>query len=74
MSEEVNFETLNIQIPNIIKNYSLEKQREIFDYLSELDDINKKGYNIAFEHLGSSFDICRSNGFQKWKQSKISKY
>lgn len=73
MTEEVNFETLNIQIPNIIKNYSLEKQREIFDYLSELDDINKKGYNIAFEHLGSSFDICRSNGFQKWKQSKISK-
>lgn len=73
MSEEVNFETLNIQIPNIIKNYSLEKQREIYDYLSELDDINKKGYNIAFEHLGSSFDICRSNGFQKWKQSKISK-
>jgi hypothetical protein len=73
MSEEVNFEPLNIQIPNIIKNYSLEKQREIFDYLSELDDINKKGYNIAFEHLGSSFDICRSNGFQKWKQSKISK-
>ena len=73
MSEEVNFETLNIQIPNIIKNYSLEKQREIYDYLSELDDINKKGYNIAFEHLGSSFDICRSNGFQKWKRSKISK-
>jgi hypothetical protein len=73
MSEEVNFEPLNIQIPNIIKNYSLEKQREIFDYLSEFDDINKKGYNIAFEHLGSSFDICRSNGFQKWKQSKISK-
>jgi hypothetical protein len=73
MTEEVNFETLNIQIPNIIKNYSLEKQREIFDYLSELDDINKKGYNIAFEHLGSSFDICRSNGFQKWKQTKISK-
>ena len=73
MSEEVNFETLNIQIPNIIKNYSVEKQREIYDYLSELDDINKKGYNIAFEHLGSSFDICRSNGFQKWKQSKISK-
>ena len=73
MTEEVNFETLNIQIPNIIKNYSLEKQREIFDYLSELDDINKKGYNIAFEHLDSSFDICRSNGFQKWKQSKISK-
>ena len=73
MSEVVNFETLNIQIPNIIKNYSLEKQREIYDYLSELDDINKKGYNIAFEHLGSSFDICRSNGFQKWKQSKISK-
>ncbi len=73
MSEEVNFESLNIPIPEIVKTYTLEMKREIFEYLSELDEINKVGYKIAFNHLESSFDICRSNGFKEWKHSKSSK-
>jgi len=73
MSEEVNFASLNIPIPDSIKFYSIEKKREIFEYLSELDEINKVGYKIAFNHLESSFDICRSNGFKEWKHSKSSK-
>lgn len=67
MSEEVNFNLLNIPIPELFKNYPIEKQREIFQYLSEMDDINKKAYNIAYNHLESSFNIERSNGFKKWK-------
>ena len=66
----VNFDSLQIPIPDVIKTYSFEKQREIFEYLNEMDDINKKGYLIAFNHLESSFDICRSNGFIEWKKSK----
>ena len=73
MSEEVNFESLNIPIPEAVKNYSLEKKREIFEYLSEMDELNKVGYKIAFNHLESSFDICRSNGFKEWQHSKTSK-
>jgi D-mannonate dehydratase len=73
MSEEVNFESLNIPIPEIVKTYTLEKKREIFDYLSEMDELNKVGYKIAFNHLESSFDICRSNGFKAWQHSKSSK-
>ena len=73
MSEEVNFESLHLPIPEIIKTYSIEKQREVFDYLSEMDELNKIAYKIAFDHLQSSFDICRSNGFKQWKQSKESK-
>ena len=73
MSEEVNFASLNIPIPEAVKIYSIEKKREIFEYLSELDEINKVGYKIAFNHLESSFDIYRSNGFKEWKQSKSSK-
>jgi hypothetical protein len=68
MSEQIEFESLNIKIPPLLKNYTIEKQREIFNYLSELDDLNKKAYEIAFEHLGSSFNIFRSNGFKEWKQ------
>jgi len=73
MSEEVNFASLNIPIPDSIKFHSIEKKREIFEYLSELDEINKVGYKIAFNHLESSFDICRSNGFKEWQHSKASK-
>jgi hypothetical protein len=72
MSDEINFKLLNIEIPETIKKYPLEKQREIFNYLSEMDEHDKKAYSIAFNHLGSSFDIYRSNGFKEWK-SKNSK-
>jgi D-mannonate dehydratase len=73
MLEEVNFSELDIPIPNIVKTYTIEKQREIYEYLKELDDLNRNGYKIAINHLGSSFDICRSNGFKEWKNSKTSK-
>lgn len=67
MSEQIDFETLNMKIPELVKTYPIEKQREIFQYLSELDDLNKKAYEIAADHLGSSFNIYRSNGFKEWK-------
>lgn len=66
MSEEINFQSLNIKIPVNVKTYTIEKQREIYDYLSTLEEHHKVAYNIAFEHLGSSFDILRSNGFKEW--------
>jgi hypothetical protein len=67
MSEQVDFEPLNMKIPELVKTYPIEKQREIFQYLSELDELNKKAYEIAADHLGSSFNIYRSNGFKEWK-------
>lgn len=35
-------------------------------YLSSLDEKEKIAYNIATEHLGSSFNLEKSIGFQKW--------
>jgi hypothetical protein len=67
---EINFKSLNLPISDIIKNYPRETQIEIFNYLNELDDNNKKAYEIAYDHLGSSFNILRSNGFKEWKKSK----
>jgi hypothetical protein len=64
---EVNFDSLNLPIPDIVKTYSDEKKREIFDYLNDMSDLEKVGYKIAFNHLESSFDIYRSNGFKQWK-------
>jgi hypothetical protein len=73
MSEEIKFETLNIKVPEVVKKYAIEKQQEIFNYLNEMDEFQQVAYNIALNHLSSSFDIYRSNGFKEWKKSKISK-
>lgn len=73
MSEEVNFETLNLNISPFMKGHSVELQREIYDYLTELDDIHRKAYQIAYDHLGTSFNIARSNGFKSWQANKKSK-
>ena len=63
-----NFDTLNIPIPDIVYSYEIQKQEEIYQYLSQLDELQKKAYLIANEHLGSSFNIYKSNGFIEWKK------
>jgi hypothetical protein len=71
MSEEkINFESLNMKISCLFKNYSIEKQREIFEYLSEMDEHHRRAYDIAYDHLGTSFNIARSNGFKEWLSKK----
>jgi hypothetical protein len=70
MSEEIDFKSLNLPVSDLIKNYTKEIQKEIYDYLNEMDENNKKAYSIAYDHLGSSFNILRSNGFKEWKHSK----
>lgn len=69
--DNIPFDTLGIPIPDVIKTYSHEKQRNIYAYLSEMDELNKNAYKIAYNHLQTSFDICRSNGYKEWvaKQS-----
>jgi hypothetical protein len=70
MSEEVNFDSLNIKINSILKTYPIQHQKLIFEYLSEMDEINRKAYDIAYSHLGSTFNIARSNGFKEWLSKK----
>lgn len=70
---DLNFKILNIPVPELIKQYPIEKQEEVLVYLNELNECDKKAYEIAFNHLGSSFNIYRSNGFKEWKQNKNSK-
>ncbi len=35
-------------------------------YLNQLTDKEKKAYEIAKGYLGSSFNLSKSIGFQKW--------
>ena len=64
------FNKLLLPISPFIKSYSEEQQKEILAYLEQLDQHHQKTYKIAFEHLGSSFNIYKSNGFKEWKASK----
>ncbi len=68
--EKIDFEDLKLPIPEIVYNYSHENQKEIYEYLKQMDRIHIKSYLIAKEHLGSSFNIYKSNGFKEWKKSK----
>jgi len=64
---DVDFRSLNIPIHDNIYFHNIEDQKHIYDYLSQLDEQQKKAYVIAYNHLGSSFNICKSNGFKSWK-------
>ena len=64
---------LDIPIPDIVHSYDENKQKEIVEYLSYVkkDELLKKAYIIAFQHLGSSFNISKSNGFKEWNSSNL---
>jgi hypothetical protein len=70
MSESIDFSLLNIPLPELVKQYPIEKQQEIYEYLSQMDVHHKQAYSIAYNHLGSSFNLYKSNGFKEWKGKK----
>lgn len=45
-------------------------QTDIDLYLTSLNEQQRKAYNIAKRHLGTSFDIARSNGYKEWLKTK----
>lgn len=46
--------------------YSYEQQQQLIKYFNQLDDKQKQILSIAYEHLGSSFNVIKSNGFKNW--------
>jgi ABC-type Zn uptake system ZnuABC Zn-binding protein ZnuA len=61
---------LGIQLPDKFEKYDEKIQQNIFAYLKQLDAIEKQAYKIAKSHLGSSFNIIKSNGYNDWLKSK----
>jgi len=45
----------------------------INEYMAQLTPLQLKAYQIAKEHLKTSFDITRSNGFNEWIKVKVNK-
>jgi len=61
---------LALELPNNFENYDATTQELIVQYLRQLNIIEKKAYTIGKQHLGSSFNLVRSNGFLNWKKGK----
>ena len=41
-------------------------------FYESLSPKEKKAYQIAKEHLGSLFDISKTNGFLQWQKNQVS--
>ena len=39
------------------------------NYIKHLDIIERQAYTIGKKHLGSSFNVVKSNGFIDWKKN-----
>jgi len=52
----------------ILKDDFSEKNAEILKYLEQLSEGERQTYEIAKQHLESSFSIEKSIGFINWKK------
>jgi hypothetical protein len=64
------FKDADLPIPANIHYYSLDIQQSIIDYLKQLDEKDIKTYKIATNHLGTSFNLFKSNGYLNWLKKK----
>jgi len=66
MSDNNDLEQFQIEMPQNANIYSLEKQEKMKNYLKQLDKHHIQAYKIAEEHLETSFNVFRSNGFNEY--------
>jgi hypothetical protein len=60
---------LKLELPNSFENYDILIQENIIKYLKHLDPIEKQAYTIGIHHLGSSFNVVKSNGYIEWTKN-----
>jgi hypothetical protein len=66
-SNSIDFSQIKLPIPPSVFNETIQTQNDIYNYLNTIDDYERKAYLIAIEHLKTSFDILKSNGYKQWK-------
>jgi hypothetical protein len=59
---------LGLELPNNFENYDDSSKTDIINYLKQLDAIERKAYTIGKQHLGTCFNVIKSNGFAEWKK------
>ena len=61
------------ELPDNFYDLDFKTQFNITDYLDQLTPIEVRAYGIAKAHLGTSFNIIRSNGYNDWLKSNEKK-
>jgi hypothetical protein len=61
---------LGLELPIAFEKYDINIQESLIKYLKNLDTIERKAYTIGKEHLGSSFNVLKSNGYNDWKKKQ----
>jgi hypothetical protein len=56
-------------LPENFNKYDKDLQDSIKNYLNQLDIIEKKAYIIGKKHLGTSYNIIKSNGYINWQKN-----
>jgi hypothetical protein len=49
---------------------NMDQQVQLQVYYEQLTPFEQRTCDIARDHLGSSFDLARSNGFLRWLSKK----
>uniref|UniRef100_A0A6C0BVK1 Uncharacterized protein n=1 Tax=viral metagenome TaxID=1070528 RepID=A0A6C0BVK1_9ZZZZ len=52
-----------------VSHYNEDDQKSIAAYLKKFGPREKKAFVIAKQHLGTSFHILRSTGYNEWKKT-----
>jgi hypothetical protein len=60
---------IGLELPSLFEKYDIEVQELVIKYLKHLNKIERQAYTIGKSHLGSSFNIVKSNGFVDWKKN-----
>lgn len=60
---------IGLELPNTFEKYDISIQESLIKYLKQLSIIEKKAYSIGKEHLGTSFNVVKSNGYLNWQKN-----
>jgi len=60
---------IGLELPNSFDKYDDITKDNIIKYLKHLNDIERQAYTIGKQHLGTSFNILKSNGYAEWKKN-----
>jgi hypothetical protein len=56
-------------LPNNFETYEKSIQDSIIKYINQLETIEIQAYTIGKQHLGTSFNIVKSNGYINWQKN-----
>ena len=61
---------LGLELPSQFEKYDIFTQHLIIEYIKQMNSLERLAYKIGKEHLGSSFNVLKSNGYNNWKKQQ----